>query len=90
MHTLLSLMIDIGGSNSNFFFHSLVYQQVDKFFLNIFTMVEEAMRSEVIGGDRCVYGRWAINVTSPHIASEIMGIGTLNRGVSIPFFLFLF
>jgi len=52
-------MIDIGGSNSNFFFHSLVYQQVDKFFLNIFTMVEEAMRS-----DWCVYGRWMQNMKS--------------------------
>jgi hypothetical protein len=41
-------------------------------------------------GDRCVYGRWAIDVTSPPVASEIMGIRTLNRGVVIPFFSYFF
>jgi hypothetical protein len=47
--------------------------------------------SKVMGGDRCVYGLWAIDVTSPLIAFEIMGINkTLNRGVVIPFFAFLF
>jgi hypothetical protein len=30
--------------------------------------------SKVMGGDRCVYGQWAIDVTSPLIASEIMRI----------------
>jgi len=36
----------------------------------------EAMKdddSKVIGGDRCVYGRWAICVTSPSIVFEIEG-----------------
>jgi len=41
-----------------------------------------------MGGNRCVYGRWAIDVTSPPIASEIMGIRTLNKEVVILFFVF--
>ena len=40
-----------------------------------------------MGGDRCVYGWWAIDVTSSSIVSEIMMIRTLNIGVIIPFFL---
>jgi len=46
--------------------------------------------AKAMGGDRCVYGWWAIDVTSPLIASEIMGIRTLNRGVVNSFFVFLF
>jgi len=45
-----------------------------------------ARQWEAIG----VYGRWAIDITSPPVASEIIGIRTLNRGVIIPFFVFLF
>ena len=36
-------------------------------------------------GDRCVYGRWAIYITSPLIVSEIERIRTPNRRVVISF-----
>ena len=38
------------------------------------------------GDGKRVYDRWAIDDTLPSIASEIMRIRTLNKGVIIPFF----
>jgi hypothetical protein len=46
--------------------------------------------SKPMGGDRCVYGWWAIDVTSPPVAFEIMRIRILNIGVAISFLVFLF
>ena len=46
--------------------------------------------SKAMGGDRYVYGRWAIDVTSSPIASKITGIRILNRGVIILFSYFFF
>jgi hypothetical protein len=47
-------------------------------------------KSKAMGDDKCVYGKWAICVTSPLIASEIEGIRTPNRGLIIPFFVVIF
>jgi len=46
--------------------------------------------SKGMEGKRCVYGQWIIDITLSLIACEIIGIRTLNRGVIILFFIFLF